>query len=245
MNWNGKYKNDILGSIASCREQIATVKQRGSSSPGAAWLLNQVNPKENKADLIGLVTPLSLWIATLPRIECEEWLAWAMTNHPIEVRQWMGYAPDWTMMPAAVCKELKNIVRLGYGEKLPAAYLIPSEPRKQDAARIEQITLDNGVQMDGVKLATVTYVKWGESWYKVYYPKLPSKSAISRAIRLYLLGIIVGRTVTSMNDLMVYEMMGVKSWMLFGNLENGIAEHASDALFHLLTEPVLGGELNG
>jgi len=238
MNWNGKHKNDVLGSLSACREQIASTKWRGSSSVAASWLLAQVDPERNKGDLVGFVTALSLWAETLPREECEKWLVWAMTNHPIEVRQWMGYAEDWTMMPAAVCKAGKNVVRLAYGGMLPAVYLVPATPRNAD--KISTILLDNGVQMDGIKLATVTYVKWGEGWYKVYYPKPPSKSAIGRALRLYLLGVIVGRTVTTTNDLMVYEMMGIKSWLLS---ENGIAQHAGDVLFHLLVEP--GEGLNG
>jgi hypothetical protein len=56
---------------------------------------------------------------------------------------------------------------------------------------------------------------------------------------LYLLGVIVGRTITTTNDLMVYEMMGIKSWLLS---ESGVAQHAGDVLFHLLVEPGEGSD---
>ena len=238
MNWNGKHKNDILGNLASCRESIAVTKQRGSSSPEAAWLLEQVNPGDNKTALICLVAPLTQWADALPETERETWLLWAMGNRSEYIRDWMGYAPDWTMIPAAAKRE--NLVRLAHVGRLPSAYLVPGEPRSKDA--VGPITLDNGVPMEGIKLATVTYVMWDEQWHKVFYPKLPSKSAISRAIRLYLLGILVGRTITTTNDLMVYELTGIKSWMLYGPLVNGIAQHAGDALFHLLVEPETGGD---
>jgi hypothetical protein len=233
MNWNGKKKNETLGNISSCRESIAAAKQRGSVSPEAEWLLKQVDPEENKAALISLVAPLTFWADALPEEVRETWLLWAM-GHRTEIREWMGYAPDWSMIPAAVSKQRKNIVRLAHMGRLPSAYLVPAEPRNKDAG---PITLDNGMSMQGIKLTTVTYVLWEEQWYKVYYPKMPSKSAISRAIRLFLLGILVNRIITSATDLMVYEMAGIKSWMLYGTLANGIARHAGDTLFHLLIEP--------
>ena len=244
MNWNGKAKNDVLGSISSCRETIAAAKQRGSSSPEAAWLLKQVDPEENKAALISLVSSMDQWVSSLPERDKEGWLLWAMTKRPIEVRQWMGYAPDWTMLPADVSKDYKNTVRLGSSGLLPNLYLLPKEPRESDKERAGKIVLpENGlVFTTGIELSTVTYVQWEKRWYKVYYPKLPSKSAVTRAIRLFLLGVLVGRTITSTTDLIVYELIGIKSWMLYGNggeLVNGIARHAGDTLFHLLLEPEL------
>ena len=236
MNWNGKHKNDILGSMASCRESIAQVKQRGSS-PGAEWLLEKVDPKSTA--LICLVAPLTQWIDALPETERETWLLWAMGNRSEYIRDWLGYDSDWTMIPA-VCKGSEKLVCLAHVGRLPSTYLVPGEPRSKDA--LGPITLDNGLEMEGIKLATVTYVVWNEQWYKVHYPKLPSKSAISRAIRLYLLGILVGRTITTANDLAVYEVTGIKSWTSYDTLVNGIAQHAGDALFHLLVEPeVLNG----
>jgi len=238
MNWNGKHKNDVLGSIASCRETIATTKQRGSSSPGAAWLLERVDPEENKSALISLVSSMDQWVGSLSERDREGWLLWAMTKHPI----WMGYAPDWSMMPAAVSKDYKNVVRFTHGGGLPVVYLVPGEPRKSDADRVGPILVGPlNWPMDGVELATMTYVQHNGLWYKVYYPKLPSKSAVTRAIRLFLLGVLVGRTITSTTDLKVYELTGIKSWMLYGNgdMVNGIARHAGDTLFHLLLEPEL------
>jgi hypothetical protein len=238
MNWNGTRKNQTLGGIASCRESIATVKQRGAAIE-AEWLLKQVDPEENKSALVSLVVPLTSWANSLPDNERETWLLWAMGHRAEYVRSWLGYAPDWTMVPAAVSDKRENLVRLAHKGRLPSAYLIPAEPRTPDD--IGPITLDNGMQVDGIKLATVTYAMLNGEWYKVYYPKSPSRSAISRAIRLYLLGILVGRPIASTNELMMYEMVGIKSWMLYGTIENGIATHASDTLFHLLVEPgVLG-----
>ena len=239
MNWNGKHKNDVLGSLASCRETIAATKQRGMSSPEAGWLLKNAGPSENKAAIISLVASLDQWVNSLPEAERETWLIWAMTNHPIEVRQWMGYKPDWTMMPAAVCKNPRGLVRLAHKGRLPSLYLLPKEPRDCDATYLKPVLLENGMTMTGVELATVTYVRHKGVWHKVHYPKLPSKSAVIRAIRLFLLGSLVGRTITSTTDLKMYELSGIKSWMLYGDLENGIAKHAGDALFHLLVEPEL------
>ena len=242
MNWNGKHKNDVLGSISSCRETIAAAKQRGSSSPEAAWLLKLVDPEENKAALISLVASMDQWVGSLDGVEREKWLLWAMIKHPIEVRQWMGHKPDWTMMPADVSKDYKNVVRLTHWGGLPHVYLVPREPRESDKEKIGTVMLESGYAMTGVRLATMTYVQYNGLWYKVYYPKLPSKSAVTRAIRLFLLGVLVGRTITSTTDLIVYELIGIKSWMLYGNggeLVNGIARHAGDTLFHLLLEPEL------
>ena len=235
MNWNGKHKNDVLGSLASCRETIAATEQRGLSSPEAEWLLEPANYDENRTAIISLVTSLDQWADSLPDVERETWLIWAMTNHPIEVRLWMGYKPDWTMMPAAVCKGDKVPVRLAHPGRLPSVYLIPREPR--DTRVVGPIILDNGMRMTGKKMATVTYVLHNSVWHKVHYPKLPSRSAVTRAARLFLLGILVGRIITSTTDLKMYELSGIKSWMLYGDLENGIAKFAGDALFHLLVEP--------
>ena len=234
MNWNGKHKNGILGSITACRETIQATKQRGMASEEAGWLLEKVNPEDNQAALISLVAPLTEWTESLPEDERQKWLVWAMTTHPVEIRQWMGYAPDWTMMPADVSRNIKEIVRLAYDGRLPHTYLLPAEPRSKEAG---PIVLDNGLQMIGVRLTTVTYVKWYDKWYKVYYPKLPSQGAISGAIRLFLLGALLGREVTSTNDLMMYELMGIKSWLLYGTIGHGVAEQAGDVLFHLLLEP--------
>jgi hypothetical protein len=43
-------------------------------------------------------------------------------------------------------------------------------------------------------------------------------------------------------------MGGLKSWLAYGSMgeqENGLAKHASDTLFHLLTEPEIEGQLDG
>ena len=245
MNWNGKHKNEIIGSITSCRENIATTKQRGSMSVAASWLLAPVDPEENVAALISLITPIDQWANSLDDRERETWLIWAMTHRPDEIRKWMGYADDWTMMPAAVVKDHEGLVRLAQPGRLPFAYLTPNSPRKQDAARVGPIRLENGVEVTGVELATVTYVLREGGWYKVHYPKMPSKSAITRAIRLYLLGVLVGRTLTSTTDLMMYELTGIKTWTSYGGAREGIAPHAGDTFFHLLVEPELGEQLNG
>ena len=234
MNWNGKHKNGILGSITACRETIQATKQRGTASEGAGWLLEKVNPEDHQAALISLVAPLTEWADSLPDAEREKWLVWAMTTHPRQIRAWMGYAEDWSMMPADVCRNTKEAVRLAYDGRPPHTYLLPAEPRSKEAG---PIVLDNGLEMIGVRLATVTYVKWYDKWYKVYYPKPPSKSAVSRAIRLWLLGRLLGREITSTNDLLMYELQGVKSWLLYGTIKNGVAEQAGDVLFHLLLEP--------
>ena len=244
MNWNGKKRNGVLGGVSACRESVAKTKRRGSIE-GAEWLLEPVDP--NSAALISLIAPLNYWADAVPEDEREKWLVRMMINRPIEIRQWMGYAPDWTMMPAAVCNKHKEVVRLAQKGKLPGIYLLPATPRQSDAERVGAITLDNGWVVNGVKLATVTYVFREGEWYKAYSPKLPSDSAVSRAIRLYLLGILLGRTITSAKELKAYEMGGLKMWMSYGmgELENGLAKHANDTLFHLLTEPEIEGQLDG
>ena len=241
MNWNGRHKNDVLGNVSSCRETIAVTKQRGSSSPGASWLLEKVDPEENRAAIISLVSSLDQWAGSLHDIEREKWLLWAMTRRPIEVLQWMGYADDWTMMPAAVSKNQKVLVRLAQPGRLPFAYLIPGEPRESDVERLGITLVHESPDLYGVELATVTYARYNSEWYKVHYPKYASKSAVTRAIRLFLLGVLVGRNITSTTDLMMYELTGIKSWMLYGNgdMVSGIARHAGDTLFHLLLEPEL------
>jgi len=245
MNWNGKHKNDILGSIASCRETIAAAKQRGMSSPDAAWLLERVDPEENKAALINLVVPMEQWADALPDKERNNWLIWAMVTHPIEVRQWMGYAPEWSMVPAAVQKDYARALRIMPDGCLPEVYFVPATPRQSDIEKAEPITLDSGTHIkQGIKLASVTYALLPDGWYKVHYPRLPSRSAVNRAIRLFLLGVLVGRTITSTTELMVYEMHGIKSWRMQGNGEiiDGIAKRAGDTLFHLLLEPEMEGK---
>lgn len=242
MNWNGHAKNNVLGNLAACKESIATTKQRGSLE-GAGWLLEKVDCERNQAAVIGFVSALGYWCDSVPEIEREKWLIKMMIDRPIEIRRWMGYAEDWTMMPADVCSKREEIVRLAQSSKLPGAYLLPATPRKSDAEKVGIIKLDNGWMVHGVKLATVTYMLNKGEWYKVYYPKLPSKSAVSRAMRLYLLSIMVGRQVNTVKDLLVYEMMGIRRWMSYdGDIVNGLADHAGHTLFHLLLEPemVLG-----
>jgi hypothetical protein len=240
MNWNGKQRNGILGSIAACRETIQATRQRGSA-PNGGWLLEKVDPEEHSAALISLVVPFTEWANALPDVEREKWLVWAMTKYPVEVRQWMGYSANWTMMPNAVCKRFKEVVRLGPEGRLPSVYLLPGTPK--NTSMVAPIVLETGLEAVGIQLKTCTYIKWHDEWYKVYYPKLPSKTAVSRAIRLYLMGIILGRTVASTNDLTMYELTGIKNWLLYGELTSGIAEHASDTLFHLLLEPGIAEQL--
>lgn len=241
MNWNGRQRNGVLGNIMACRETIQATKQRGSNE-GGEWLLQKVDPEANSAAIISLVVPFGTWIDSLPGVELEKWLVWAMTYHAHRIRNWLGYAEDWTMMPADVCRSSEEIVRLGPKGRLPSTYLLPAEPRQKEAG---PIVLDNGLEMIGVRLATVTYCKWNDKWYKVYYPKLPSQSAISRAVRLYLLSVILGRYIGSANDLMMYELVGLKSWLLYSTIGTGIAQHAGDTLFHLLLEPGIAEQLNG
>lgn len=245
MNWNGKKRNGVLGGVSACRESVAKTKQRGSIE-GAEWLLEPVDP--NSAALISLIAPLNRWADAVPEDEREKWLVRMMIHRPIEIRQWMGYAEDWTMMPAEVCRKHEEVVRLAHTGKLPGIYLIPATPRQSDAEKVGAIKLDNGWMVNGVKLATVTYVLMEGEWYKAYSPKLPSQSAVSRAIRLYLLGILLGRTLTSTKELRAYEMGGLKMWMSYGSMgeqDNGLAKHASDTLFHLLTEPEIEEQLDG
>jgi len=56
---------------------------------------------------------------------------------------------------------------------------------------------------------------------------------------------LVGRTLTSTTDLMMYELSGIKTWTSYGGAREGIAPHAGDTFFHLLVEPELGEQLNG
>lgn len=243
MNWNGKHKNGVLGHILSCREQIATVKQRGSSSDAASWLLEKVDPEQHTAAIISLVSPMTTWADSLSEDERECWLVWAMTTHPGEIKEWMGYAEDWTMMPAEVCKNLDKVVRLAHKGRLPIYYLLPAEPRAQDLEKAARTVVD-GIGARRIELATVTYIDWGGHWNKVYYPKLPSKSAVSRAIRLYVTGVLVGRTVTSTNDLWVYELTALKNWALYdGDIARGVSEPAARTLTRLVTEPEIVEQL--
>jgi hypothetical protein len=239
LNWNGKQKNGVLGDIQACRETIQATKQRGSMSDGE-WLLEKVDPEENSAALISLVVPLTTWANSLPDVEKEKWLVWAITYHPHRIRQWLGYAEDWSMIPAA-CQG-KEIVRLGPGGRLPSLYLLPAEPRSKEAG---PVVLDNGLEMIGQRLATVTYIKWNGEWYKVFYPKLPSQSAVNRAIRLWVISVILARYVGSTNELWMYELVGIKNWLLYDVIGEGIAKHAGDTLFHLLREPEIASQLNG
>ena len=110
MNWNGKQRNGVLGNVSACREAISTAKQRGSVSEEASWLLNPVDPES--AALISLVVPLNQWTEALPDTDRKDWLLWAMKEYPIEVRLWMGYKSDWSMMPAAVRAEPEDAVWL-------------------------------------------------------------------------------------------------------------------------------------
>jgi len=245
LNWNGKHKNGVLGHIMSCREQIATIKQRGSSSDAASWLLEKVNPENHTAALISLVSPLTTWAENLSDEDRERWLVWAMSTHPIEVRQWMGYAEDWTMMPAEVCRNASKVVRLAHKGRLPIYYLLPAEPRAQDIEKAARTVVD-GVGAMRIELATVTYMDWSGRWNKVYYPKLPSKSAVSRALRLYVLGALLGRMVTTTNDLWMYEMTAIKQWALYdGDINYGVSEPAARTLTRLVTEPGIIEQLPG
>jgi hypothetical protein len=244
MNWNGKHKNGVLGHILSCREQIAATKKNGSSSDAASWLLEKVNPEENTAALISLVSPMTTWAERLPDEDRERWLVWAMTTHPNEIKKWMGYAEDWTMMPAEVCRNVKDVVRLAHKGRLPIYYLLPANPRPQDIENHAVVSVMEGIEARRIELATVKYIEWNGGWYKIHFPKLPSKSAVSRALRLYALGALVGRTITSTNDLWMYELIAIKGWALYnGDIVNGVSEPVARTLTRLVTEPEIVEQL--
>lgn len=243
MNLNGKKKNGTLGEVMACREQIAIALSRSYTSDEAAWLRDKVDPEFHNAALISLIVPLSQWIDHQDASQKEKWLVWALKNKPDEIRGWLGYGDDWTMIPA-VCKEEKKVVRLANKNGLPLLYLVPATPR--NGGEPTEIILPTGHRVMGLEKKTVTYARIKEEWYKVLVAKVPSQSAISRAIRLYLLSILVGRTLASTKGLFVYEMSGIKTWALYGEVvgvNEAVVNRAASALWHLLTEPELADQL--
>ena len=243
MNLNGKRKNGTLGEVMACREQMATALSRSYTSDEAAWLRDKVDPEFHNAALISLLVPFSKWIDHQDVDQKEKWLVWALQNKPNEIRGWLGYGDEWTMIPV-VCKGSSKVVRLANKNGLPQLYLVPATPRNGGEAI--EITLPTGHKVMGLDKKTVTYAQVQGEWYKVFPAKAPSQSAISRAIRLYLLSILVGRSLTSTKDLFVYEMSGIKSWMLYGEIvgvHETVADRAASALWHLLTEPGLAAQL--
>lgn len=238
MDLNGKATNGVLGKILACREQIARARQTGHTD-GNEWLLKRVTPIENQATLIGFITPLVGWAKSLTKEQREVWLVWAMRNRRDAIHSWLGYNKDWTMMPA-VCKGSKNLVRITRNSGMPELYLIPGNPRNPELAT--QIELANGYKALGIELRATTYVQFQEKWYRVYYPKYPSDSAVNRALRLYVLGALVGRILTSTKDLWVYEMAGIKTWALHGfthTVEDVVKDDAKYALDRLVIDPDL------
>lgn len=237
MDLNGKARNGILGKILACQEQIAVARQTGHNDN--EWLLKRADPQENQSTLIGFITPLVGWANSLTKEQQETWLVWAMRNRRDAIHSWLGYSKDWTMMPAP-CKGVKNLVRITRKSGLPELYLIPGNPRNPEAA--QQIELANGYRALGIQLKATTYIQFQEGWYRVYYPKYPSESAINRALRLYVLSALVGRTLNSTKDLWVYEMAGIKTWMLHGfthTVEDTIKDDAKYALDRLVIDPDL------
>jgi len=243
MNMNGKKKNGALGEVMACREHIATALSRSYTSDEAAWLRDKIDPEFHNAALVSLIVPFGQWIDHQDVDQKERWLVWALKNKPDEIRGWLGYAGDWTMIPA-VCKEEKKVVRLANKNGFPLLYLVPSTPR--NGVEPTEIVLATGHKVMGLEKKTVTYAQIKEEWYKVLLAKAPSQSAINRAIRLYLLSVLVGRTLTSTKDLFVYEMSGIKTWALYGEvvgIYEAVVDRAASALWHLLTEPELATQL--
>lgn len=243
MNMNGKKRMASLGEVMACREHIAKALSRSYISDEAAWLRDRVDPGFHNAALIGLIVPFSQWINHQHIDQKETWLVWALKQKPDEIRGWLGYGDEWTMIPA-VCKLSKKTVRLANKSGLPQLYLIPATPR--NGGESTEITLPTGHRVMGLEKKTVTYAQVRGEWYKVLLAKTPSPSAISRAIRLYLLSVLVGRTLTSTKDMFVYEMLGIKSWALYGEavgVNEMVVDRAASVLWHLLIEPELADQL--
>jgi hypothetical protein len=239
LNWNGDKRNRVIGQVVACRNQIKQ-KKYWAHEDGEEKKLEPVDPEENKAAVISLCTEINEWADTLTEEDRQAFLVHAFKHHPRQIRPWLGYKPDWTMMPAAVCKRHNEVVRLAHKSSLPHTYLLPGKPTNPDEAG--PIVLDNGLEMVGIRKTSAHYVKWKAEWYRVYYPKLPSKSAVNRAIRLYLVGILLGRYVESITELMVYELFGVRDWILLQD-RSQMAQESASTLFHLLTEPDIIGQL--
>ena len=125
MNWNGKTKNEVLGKLQACREQISVVQQRGYVSEAASWLLDKVDPEKNT--MISLISPIQWWADELSLDERETWLVWALRNRPKEIAGWLGYRDGWSLVPAA-CREAREIKRLANKRGLPILYITPLLP---------------------------------------------------------------------------------------------------------------------
>lgn len=241
---NGNAHNRATGKLLACREHIAVVQQRGYLSEEARWLLERIDPEQNAAALISFVTSLADWASTLENDEREKWIVWALKNQPDKAKKWMGYRPEWTMLPAPVAREYKKAHRVYNDNGMPKLYLVPGEPR--DTSQKHIVTLENGDTGIGVKLATVTYLWFEQGWFKAYLPKRPSESAITRALRLFVTGVLVGRDVFTSNDLMVYEMIAIRDWALYGDgriVGERLCPEASYALRSLVAKPEMAAQI--
>ena len=228
----------MVGDIKACREGIQRTKQRGHTSDAAAWLLEKIDVEHDQSTLISLIGPIAQWAERLTQDEKDEWLVWAFTHRQEHIRAWLGYAEDWTMLPAPVCKNLENAKRIAHKSGLPCCYLLPGLPQvKAKMNGSTTITLDNGMALPGIKLRTITYVYYEDRWWKVYKPKQPSVSAVCRAVRLFILSVLAGRLVTTTKDLYKYEVMAIREWLMQGETSEIVGEVAARALYYLVTQP--------
>jgi hypothetical protein len=207
--------------------------------------LDKIDVEHDQSTLIGLIEPFAHWAKRITKEEKDTWLAWALQNRGDEIRAWLGYAEDWSMIPAPVLKDLAAAKRLTYKSGLPCCYLLRRNPRVQDKANgSTTIELDNGAVLPGVKLKTITYVYYEDRWWRVYAPKLPSESAVCRALRLFVLSALTGRTINTTKAMYKYEVMAVREWLFQGVTQPEIVgEVAARALYHLVTEPEIVRQL--
>lgn len=142
------------------------------------------------------------------------WYAWVKAEiNPLTLNAWFKYDKDW-QMPAPVRKHKRQV------ESNDMTFFL--EMTRTPQGQLE--TISKGTF--GVVTKTAKYVmtenKGGTLtpgvWYKLIKKPYPSKTALSRAMRLWLVSNALGRKIVSTKDLTRAEFMALRQWMYIGDV---------------------------
>lgn len=252
MNMNGRDTTKCLAELKAAR-QIIGEKRAAGHRDGAEWMLKPATGEKYLPMLQGLAMAFDDLTKQLWDKELWAWYAWAY-NHmsPDLLRGRLGYDAGWSMMPAVVLEAPPAQVRrvVDARTQVPFLYLLAKDPQEKDVEIEEYVPrgleakpMSPKITLKGVQLKTVEYAVFEEGWFQVHVAQKPSRSALQRAVRLWILSTLVNREVATSKSLLAYEVLGIRKWMVGETGE--VLPTARRTLTRLVSSPKLAGKLNG
>lgn len=195
-----KTQGQLVADIVALRTMISRYRELGYTGT-MNWEIDK-----HKWMLITMNNPIATHLTEndeLPTL----WWAWAKNNlEPDFSTELLGYREDWLKVPTG--RYLTDGFR----------YFVPSTSEPNLNRTLLHWTFE------GVEMAAFASTKYqrriaadgkpASHWYKVVDIPYPSQSASIKAARRWLVGLLIGRTVTSTKQCIVGEVEALMRWLL-------------------------------